>query len=86
MYNTIEEIAQDIVEKNNLEGLFNPRNFLENRELLIEFPRWIRNRYKLWEDNPLTDACRLSGDMNAHPDAISAKIVERVKCILDNTK
>lgn len=95
MFNTVEEIAEDIIKNNNLvqlKELFDPgEDFYAIRELTIEFPRWIRNTYKLWDiANPLTKSwhqgCRYmlnNVDVSGtHPDAVSKAIVQRVQELL----
>jgi hypothetical protein len=91
MFNTVEEIAQDIIKntpdiKEFLD--FKSTDFMHNRALYIEFPRWIRNTYKLWDvRHPLTkawhDGKRLLIDgidcTPEHPDNISAAIMRRIK-------
>lgn len=54
--------------KDMYEGLIS-EDAMERRHWRIEFPRWIRNRFKLWEAD-------LGGE---HPDDFSARVVELLK-------
>lgn len=71
----VDEIVADILRHEPelptiLRNLSNG-DFWQKRELIIEFPMWVRNKYKLWEAD-------LGGE---HPDDFSAKIVEKIKQI-----
>lgn len=100
MLNTVEEIAQDIIKNNpDLKEFLDFKNadFWHNRTLYIEFPRWIRNTYKLWDvKHPLTkpwhDGKRLIIDdiddidcTPEHPNQVSAAIMRRIKKIINTT-
>jgi hypothetical protein len=74
MIMTLDEIVADIIKnnpniRNELDDLENSYDFMHRRELIVEFPRWVRNHYKLWEAD-------LAGE---HPDDFSAKVVRKLR-------
>lgn len=86
--NTIEEIAKDAITRISPEDL----QWIKKQdvyELHHNLGRWIRNLYDLWLTSPLTENWRTNPDTRDlrdgldyspyHPDAISTRIIERIK-------
>lgn len=81
----IEEIAQDVISKLNETEVYHFQEMMydEIYSLHHGFGTWIRNEYKLWQNEwtpEIKDGVDYSED---HPDAISMKIIKRVWEILD---
>jgi hypothetical protein len=90
---TIEDIVADILKHLPEEDkAFFRRMPQDGKQLfdqmaLSSFGTWIRNKYGLWHDHPLTERWRKEGPSDLrdgidyspdHPDSISAIIIDRV--------